>query len=298
MRAFSVVKCQSMVATRLFRSSSQAATSFCIRSMLGINGDVAAATQRFDFQKNFRHAIAHILMVVDLTVARSRRERGVNFAHQLFVGFVHADQRELRIAGCLVTIKHIFHAHDKGGAAIGRDFPVFAQVRLKFAFFSARWTLMVETFGAILSSTAFSASSRTVQRTRPAGSVKGEFWRLDRRFAHQGSFNPFLHESLLEMLDGAGSDAQCLGDVGDFPRVAKLSGIAQQQCPRMNELCGGCLAVARQLFELAALLLRESDSISGCFHPPIFHYGHPLVNMRNIMCYKILGFPTEKATPF
>jgi predicted KAP-like P-loop ATPase len=31
-------------------------------------------------------------------------------------------------------------------------------------------------------------------------------------------------------------DAQCLSDVGDFPGVTKLSGVAEQQCPRMNEL--------------------------------------------------------------
>ena len=69
----------------------------------------------------------------------------------------------------MVNIQHIFHAHDKGGAALGRDFPVIAQVRLKLVFFSARCTLMVETLGAIFSSTTFSASRRTVHRARPAG---------------------------------------------------------------------------------------------------------------------------------
>ena len=91
------------------------------------------------------------------------------FAHQLLVGFIHAHQRELRIGGRVVNIQDLFHAHDKGGAAIGRDFPVFAQVRLKFVFFSTRWTLMAEIFGAIFNATTFSASSRTVHRTRPAG---------------------------------------------------------------------------------------------------------------------------------
>jgi len=69
----------------------------------------------------------------------------------------------------VVNIEHIFHAYDKSSAAIGWDFPVFAQVRLKFVFFSARCTLMVETLGAIFSSTTFSASRRTVHRARPAG---------------------------------------------------------------------------------------------------------------------------------
>src|SRR5277367_5635476 len=69
----------------------------------------------------------------------------------------------------MVNIEDIFHTHHKGGAAIGRNLPVFAQVRLKFVFLRARWTLMVETLGAICSSTTFSASRRTVHRVRPAG---------------------------------------------------------------------------------------------------------------------------------
>jgi transposase-like protein len=44
----------------------------------------------------------------------------VDFAHQLLVGFVHADKRELRVVWRMVNIEHIFHTHDKGGAAIGR----------------------------------------------------------------------------------------------------------------------------------------------------------------------------------
>ena len=190
--------------------------------------------QRFDFQEDFRHAIAHILVVDDLTAPRGRRQGGVDFAHQLLVGFVHADQRELRVVGRVVNIEHIFHAHDKGGAAIGRDFPVFAQVRLKLVFFSARWTLMVETFGAIFSSTTFSASRRTVHRARPAGAgehakavnraskgaVEGKLGRFGSGFALQRGFDSFFHESLFEMFNGAGADAQRFGHVGYFPRAA------------------------------------------------------------------------------
>src|ERR1039458_1451371 len=69
----------------------------------------------------------------------------------------------------MIHIEHIFHARDKSGTAIGWNLPVFAQVRLKFVFFRARWTLIVETFGAIFSSTTFSASKRTVHRARPSG---------------------------------------------------------------------------------------------------------------------------------
>src|ERR1039457_6948289 len=134
------------------------------------DGDVAASGQRFDLQEDFRHSITHILVVDDLTMPRGRRDGGKHFAHQLLVGLVHADERELWIIGGVVNIEHIFHAHDKSGATIGRDFPVFAQVRLKLVFFQARCTLMVETLGAIFSSPALSASKRSVHRARPTGS--------------------------------------------------------------------------------------------------------------------------------
>src|ERR1019366_7339936 len=133
------------------------------------DGDVAASRQRFDLQEDFRHPIPHILVVDDLTMPRGRRDGGEHFAHQLLVGFIHADERELWIVGRVVNIEHVFHAHDKSGATIGWDFPVFAQVRLKLVFFNARCTLMVETLGAMFSSTTFSASSPTVHRARPAG---------------------------------------------------------------------------------------------------------------------------------
>src|SRR2546425_10877646 len=98
------------------------------------DGDVTASRQRFDLQENLRHAVAHILVVVDLTVPRSQREGSVDFADQLLIGFVHADERELRVIGRVVKVEHLFHADHKSGAAIGWDFPVFAQVRLKFVF--------------------------------------------------------------------------------------------------------------------------------------------------------------------
>src|ERR1017187_4783672 len=145
---------------------------------------------------------------------RGRRDGGKHFAHQLLVGLVHADERELWIIGGVVNIEHIFHAHDKSGATIGRDFPVFAQVRLKLVFFKARCTLMVETLGAIFSSTTFSASKRTVHRARPAGA--GEHAKAVNRASKapskvsfrgwagstlQRGFDSFLHESRFEVFN-------------------------------------------------------------------------------------------------
>ena len=98
------------------------------------DGNVAASGQRFDLQEDLCHPITHILVVDYLTMPRGRRDGGEHFAHQRLVGFVHADERELWIVGRVVNIEHVFHAHDKSGATIGWDFPIFAQVRFKLVF--------------------------------------------------------------------------------------------------------------------------------------------------------------------
>src|ERR1019366_1607296 len=91
------------------------------------------------------------------------------------------------------------------------------------------------------------------------------------------------------MFDGARSDAQCFGHVGDFPGVAEWSGIAQQQRAGMDKRGGRCLAAARQTFQSTALIFAECNSITGC-HSPIIHQETPGVNMRNSLCYVVLGW--------
>jgi len=185
------------------------------------DGDVALSGQRFNLQEDFGHPVTNILVIDYLSASWSYRQGGVNFAHQLLVGFVHADNWELRVVRRVVNIQHIFHAYHKSGTPVGRDFPVFAQVRFKFVFFKARWIVMVETFGAIFNSTTFSASRRTVQRARPSGA--GEHARAVSRaskapskvslgalvvgFALQCGFDPFFHETLFEVFNRAWGDA-------------------------------------------------------------------------------------------
>jgi hypothetical protein len=56
----------------------------------------------------------------------------------------------------------------------------------------------------------------------------------------------------------------------------------------MDKLGGRRLAAARQCFQQTAFFLGECNFISW-YHPPIIHHGMTGVNMRNIMCYVILG---------
>ena len=107
---------------------------------------------------------AHVFVIEDLAATSGGGNRRAHFADQLFARLVHANDRKARIVRQAINGQHILHRRDKGRVPIGRDLPVFAQVRLQFVFFSDRCTLIVEIASTIFSSTSLSASSRTVQR--------------------------------------------------------------------------------------------------------------------------------------
>src|SRR5687767_11578999 len=136
------------------------------------NFNVATSGQWFDFHKQGGHAVAHIFVVKDLSVTWRGWNGWMDLADQLLVRFIHAHDRIKRIVGQLVDRQHIFHRRDERCITVGRNLPVFTQMRLQFIFFSDRCTVMVETWSAIFSSTSFSASNRTVQRWRPAGAFE------------------------------------------------------------------------------------------------------------------------------
>lgn len=120
--------------------------------------------KRLNFQKDFGHPIADIFMVDTSGTTGCHRQRCGHFVNQLLAGLVHAHQRKAFVVREMVSLDNILHAGDKGGVLLGRNFPISAYVRLQLVFFSVRWMVMVETAGAILSSTTFSAKGRTVQR--------------------------------------------------------------------------------------------------------------------------------------
>ena len=120
--------------------------------------------QRLHFEKDFGHAVADIFVVDATGTTGCHRQGRGDFVHELLAGLVHAHQREALVVREVVSLKDILHAGDKGAVLLGRNLPVLAYVRLQLVFFSVRWMVMVETAGAILSSTTFSAKSRTVQR--------------------------------------------------------------------------------------------------------------------------------------
>ena len=139
--------------------------------MLG-DFEVSTSAQRFDFEENLRHSFSNIFIVLNAISSGCAGNRWLNFADQLLAGFVHTNQWKTRVVRSMIKLQHILHACYKGRVGIGRDLPIFAPVRAQRVFFSDLWMVIVETVGAISSSTTFSASKRTVHRRCPFGGLE------------------------------------------------------------------------------------------------------------------------------
>jgi len=108
--------------------------------------------------------MAHVFMIGDGNLSGFGRDGRMDLADQLLARLIHADHGKAGIVGQPVNVQDIFHRRDKSGVPVGRDLPVFAQMRLQLVFFSERCTVITDTASTILSSTSLSAKRRTVQR--------------------------------------------------------------------------------------------------------------------------------------
>jgi len=127
------------------------------------------ASQWLHFHEYFRHPAPDVFVINAHRLSKCAWYRLADFADHLFARFIHAHHRVVRIIRHVIDLKNILHMGYKGRTPLGRDFPVFAGVRLKFVFFKTRYTVICDTDSANLSSMALSASSLTVQRRRPSG---------------------------------------------------------------------------------------------------------------------------------
>ena len=150
-------------------------------------------------------------------------------------------------------------------------------MRLQLVFLSDRCTLIAEMESTILSSTSFSAKSRTVHLRQPAlacaqaravrrasnapSKVASLGWRCGLRVSAASS--PSSTKRCFEVLDGARAHPQRGGGIGHFPRTAKLTRITQEQGAGMDELCGWGFAVAGPFGEVLAFAAREGDFLSN-----------------------------------
>ena len=96
--------------------------------------DLAPARERLGKQKQIRHTMSLVLVILALRLARCNGQRNPRFAHELFAGLIHTEDRMGRIQGALIDRQHIFHGGDKLGTVLGRNRPILLQVRLQLVF--------------------------------------------------------------------------------------------------------------------------------------------------------------------
>src|SRR4051794_21316995 len=131
--------------------------------------DGTPAQERFGDHEEVGRAVAGVLVVVPLGLARLGRDRLDHLADELLARLVEADQRPLLVVGPVVDVEHILHVADELGVGLRRDAPLFLEVRLQLVFFRASRTVSSEIESTTSSSTSLSASNCMVHTARPSG---------------------------------------------------------------------------------------------------------------------------------
>src|SRR5271166_2414919 len=156
MRASSVVNCQSAFTALAFRSPVQDATSAVRLSMLGMRRS-RHWLERTDSSDSAMSSQLPCLGV------RARFDR------QLLGRLVEANDGSFWVVRTPVDVEHVLHAGDEVGVGVGRNDPLFLEVRLEDVFFRIRPMVLSLALATIPSSTTFSSSRRSVQCARPSG---------------------------------------------------------------------------------------------------------------------------------
>src|SRR6516225_1551675 len=138
------------------------------RAALG-NFDVAPTFERGKQHEQAGRAVALVFVVVTCRSPGLNGKRRSRFCDELFGCLVQAHERSGRVVRAGIHFQYILHRGHEPCVGLGRDDPVFLQVRFDVVFFSARATVLKWALSTILRSTTCSANRRIVQRAWPAG---------------------------------------------------------------------------------------------------------------------------------
>jgi hypothetical protein len=136
------------------------------------DGHVPPPGQGFAGHKEAGDTVPHRHAVLALERAGRDGQRFVHFPEEWPEGFVHANDRALRVGWLWIDGQHVFPGIDKLSGLLGRKAPPLPPRGLAFVFGRACRTLSCETLSTIRSSTAGSASKRRVPRAFPSGGAR------------------------------------------------------------------------------------------------------------------------------
>ena len=134
------------------------------------NFHAAPACERLEGYEEVGHPSPLVLVVAALGTARSEAERLAQRSARSWQGLSSKQIRgRFWSVGLLVEVQHLLHPPNEAAALLGRDHPALYEVGAQFVFLSVFLTVSWETSSTIPSSTALSAKSLMLQRSRPSG---------------------------------------------------------------------------------------------------------------------------------
>src|SRR5271157_5656818 len=131
--------------------------------------DPPPAFERGEDHEQGGGSVALVLVVVAGWTSRRRDDRRARFDRQLLGRLVEANDGSFWVVRTPVDVEHVLHAGDEVGVGVGRNDPLFLEVRLEDVFFRIRPMVLSLALATIPSSTTFSSSRRSVQCARPSG---------------------------------------------------------------------------------------------------------------------------------
>src|SRR3712207_1730795 len=129
----------------------------------------SVALERLEGHEHMSRTLPLVLGVEAFGLPGLHRQRVSYFGQQLAGSLVEANDGTFRIVRLFVEVQDRFHPPHECGILLGRDHPLFDEVRAKFVFLSVLRTVSCETSSTMPSSTALSARSLKLQRLRPLG---------------------------------------------------------------------------------------------------------------------------------
>src|SRR5262249_14149474 len=127
------------------------------------------AAQGLADHEHIDHTSALVLRIVAGPPPGRQRQRPAHVGQHLPAGLIEADLRAARVVRAGVHVQHVRHMPDELGVGGRRDAPLLLQPRLELVCLKTWRTVSYDTASATSRRTRASASSRSVQRVRPAG---------------------------------------------------------------------------------------------------------------------------------
>src|SRR5271165_6802274 len=237
--------------------------------------DPPPAFERGEDHEQGGGSVALVLVVVAGWTSRRRDDRRARFDRQLLGRFVEANDGSFWVVRTPVDVEHVLHAGDEVGVGVGRNDPLFLEVRLEDVFFRIRPMVLSLALSTIPSSTTLLQQTQRPMRAPVRRLRAGDGDQLRLRVAvedfrsrarrivlpRQHGLEPLLDQALAGARDIVETGLQRLDDlpVGPCRPVLGLIGLQENPCPGRH--LHHRTALVQKLFKPRPLLRAQPNHV-------------------------------------